>query len=188
MWRNMKRLIAFLRHPFNKWERLYFWPNPYKLDNPSAQSFYKRVNEIIEREFGLTGYAIEYGAGEGYQTEWLRKICGVTNSIDISKNALKRVTGSYAQRSFTSKDSFPNLKREYRGNLVTACEILYYLDDKDLKKAIEILESTAPRRIISYSYLKPETIKKMDTLVETIPNHKSEMIEYGERKWKVVWW
>jgi trans-aconitate methyltransferase len=153
------------------------------MTNPSEQFRFEESNRII-KSLGSFKTILEIGSGEGFQTEWLTKL-GTVHGIEASNRAVKRARERVPQATFEVGLLPPIPAR--KADLVCVFEVLYYLSDKELPKAIEVITNVAPHRIASY-HQHPKTMAKLDRVIFSIPGAQSEVIKFEEESWTVVWW
>jgi SAM-dependent methyltransferase len=182
--RKARNLISKARHPFDEKERTYFYENPWAMERPSETYRFVETNRIIQERVGPVKTILEIGSGEGHQTQWLAKL-GKVHGIEASKIATKRARKRVSEATFEVGElpAIPSRKAD----LVCAFEVLYYLSDEEVPKAIEVLTKTAAHRIASYHQHR-KTMAKLDPIILSIPGARSEVIKFGEESWTVVWW
>ena len=182
--RKIRNLIAKALHPFDEKERTYFYRDPWNLERSSETYRFVETNRIIQERVGPVETILEIGSGEGHQTEWLAKL-GKVHGIEASKIAMKRARKRVSQATF-EVGVFPSIPSR-KADLACAFEVLYYLSDEELPRAIQVLTTAAARRIVSYHQHR-KTSAKLDPIMSSIPGAQSELIKFGDESWIVVWW
>jgi trans-aconitate methyltransferase len=164
-------------------ERIYCVENPWRVDREVEQYRYREINRIIRDRIGEIGSILEVGSGEGHQTEWLLKLAPV-HGIETSTQAVKRARRRVPHATFEI-GALPALP-DRRADLVTACELIYYLPDDRLAVAVAALERVAPRRIVSY--FRDENAVRLDSVVLRIDGVEREDIRFEDSVWTIAWW
>ena len=85
-----------------------------------------------ERELGdRFGSLLEIGCGEGHQTEHLAALAGEITGLDVSEIAVERARKRLPDAEFRVGDIYaqPWIDERGRFELVTACEVIYYMSD-----------------------------------------------------------
>ena len=174
----LQRTVAKARHPFDRWERFYVFPDQWGMTKPQEQHRFEECNKIIE-SLGTFKTIVEIGSAEGYQTEWLSAL-GEVHGIEPSYKAIKRAQQRISDATF-EQGVFPDCPVR-KADLVCAFEVLYYLSD--VRKAIEWLSASAPVRIISYHLVE----KNANRIEPFLPSCQKQIIAYGHEMWVVAHW
>ena len=101
------------------------------MESELERARFEATNALIEREFGRVGSVLELGCGEGHQTGFLARLSDQQYGIDVSSQAIERARRRVPAAQFAATDIFgqPWGGHARRFDLVTACEVLYYLGD-----------------------------------------------------------
>jgi 2-polyprenyl-3-methyl-5-hydroxy-6-metoxy-1,4-benzoquinol methylase len=177
----LQRLYRRLRHPFNWFERIYAEENPWHLDSPREQHRFRKTNEILLREFGHVHSIIEFGCGEGFQTEFLMKTADTIFGVDASQKAIERARKRLPSMRF-EQGRIENYFGTY--DVATAFETLYYVPEDELPLALANLEKSGKRRMVSY-------VRKHAALDSFVlkPGVQGEVISFPDGvEIQVAWW
>lgn len=174
--------------PNDNHERLdlaYSIADPWNMDSPGEASRFEGTNRIIEREFGPMDSLLELGCGEGHQTRHLAQLASLVYGLDVSEKAVERARARLPQAKFAATDIFgqPWSGEVQRFDLVTACEVLYYMSD---------VESTLRRmselgRNCLVTIFAPAA-RRVGPHLDRIPGLRKDWIWFGGTVWLVCWW
>lgn len=109
---------------------LYAMPDPWNLASPREKSRFEQTLHLLESRVGRVDTLLEIGCGEGHQSQHLARLCDRLYGIDISPRAVARAGARVPDGTFAVAEAghpppdFPD-----RFDLVTACEVLYYISD-----------------------------------------------------------
>jgi len=166
------------------YEIIYFFKNPWNLNNESEILRYKKINEYLLKFNKLNKFesAIEIGSGEGHQSIYLSHIINNLDSIEISSIATKR-----AKEKHLSNINFKNVNLyDYNSNknydLVIASEVIYYFID--IEKFIDKIETLGNAYFISYYYYENDILKKY--FIDS--KYKKYVYEINNSKWQFIYW
>jgi 2-polyprenyl-3-methyl-5-hydroxy-6-metoxy-1,4-benzoquinol methylase len=165
--------------------RAYCVKDPWGLDNPNEHFRFKETARVISEQIGNRfGSILEIGCGEALQTEYLSPLGDRILGIDPSPHAITRAK----QRSIPNADfqvsdlySYENTHRQ-AFSLVTACEVIYYLEDT--KKAYEKLSELGETCVVTYYQGVAE---RLDSFFRDKEVH-SHYIDVGSARWRLIWW
>ena len=112
-------------------ERAYALEDPWNLNSALEISRFEWTNKVIQDHFGALDSVLEIGCGEGHQTSYLQRLCRNTHGLDVSARAIERARRRLPSAQFAVADLAHQPWGEARGrfDLVTACELLYYVSD-----------------------------------------------------------
>ena len=130
---------------FERLDLAYSIEDPWNMDSPGERARFEATNRIIEREFGPLDSLLELGCGEGHQTLHFASLARQTYGLDVSEKAIERARERVPAGKFAAADIFsqPWLDAGARVDLVTACEVLYYLSYAVFSSACRSLGATA---------------------------------------------
>ena len=124
------------------------------------------------------------GCGEGLQTEYLALLAQQIVGLDPSSRAIKKAkSGQIANATFMVGDLMkyePHPKTTF--DLVTACEVLYYIEDLD--QAYHKLNSLGQNCVVTFYQ---GAFERLDRYFAKKPV-TSETIDSSYCKWRVVYW
>ncbi len=170
---------------FERLDLAYTVEDPWNMDSPTEQARFAATNRIIEREFGRVGSLLELGCGEGHQSAHLAQLAGQSYGLDVSAKAIERARQRLPAAEFAATDLFgqPWGEQPGRFDLVTACEVLYYLAD---------VEATLARmsqlgRACLVTIFAPAA-RRVGPHLERIPGLHKDWIWHGGTVWLVAWW
>ncbi len=184
-----KRIRAFgqyLAHPISRWERLYATENPWRFDSRSEIHRFEETNRIIREKIGPLETILEIGAGEGDQSEWLLKLAGRVQGVDISPTAVARANRRFANNLMASfaVGKLPDIDLDERFGLVTAFEIIYYV--KDIPRALDMMDRLGQRRMVSVHW--PQ-VRVLERFLFPTRNASRQIITWEDQpRWLVAWW
>jgi 2-polyprenyl-3-methyl-5-hydroxy-6-metoxy-1,4-benzoquinol methylase len=133
------------------------------------------------------GSILEIGCGEGLQTKYLAPLAGRIVGIDPSQHATKRAeTLNISNATFEVGDllNFPSIAKGQIFDLVTACEVIYYLEDNQLEQAFENLNRLGRMCVVTYYQGK---YARLDPFFRTKPV-KFEALQTQSGEWRFIWW
>src|SRR5690348_2411802 len=156
--------MNFLRKYWLKWNvrqaatgdvsamnRLYLVGDPWKLDTTTEHFRFRETVRIIREKIAdHFGNILEIGSGEGLQTSYLAPLADRVVGLDPSAQAAMRANArKIPNASFVVSDfnRFVNRSNE-PFDLVTACEVLYYMPD--IGQAYEKLNNLGRNCLITY--------------------------------------
>jgi SAM-dependent methyltransferase len=165
--------------------RLYLFGDPWKLNSPGEHFRFKETARIIREKIAERfGSILEIGCGEGLQTQYLASLADRIVGLDPSAQAIKRANAKQLRNaSFAvgDLDSYAN-EPDARFDLVTACEVLYYM--KDFERARENLNKLGRSCLVTYF---KGAYERLDPCFER-KDFCTEVIKNADCEWKVVFW
>jgi SAM-dependent methyltransferase len=169
----------------DRFDRLYLVRDPWSLDRKIERLRFRETNNIISKHFGRCPSLLEVGCGEGLQSHELQKICDRLHGIDVSARAVRRARSRCPQGIFTVSDIYalPHSMQTNRFDLVTACEVLYYMSD--VPRALRRVSELGRACLVSY-YNGARDI--LDKNIREIPGVQCDVISEQEFSWTVAWW
>lgn len=159
--------------------------DPWNMESAMERARFEATNGVIERAFGRVGSVLEIGCGEGHQTQWLAKLSDEQFGLDVSAQAIERAQQRLPQARFAATDLFhqPWGDQHHRFDLVTACEVLYYLSDP--AATIERMRHLGRNGLVTFF---APACGRVGAQVEAIPGVHKEWIFHGGTAWLVAWW
>jgi 2-polyprenyl-3-methyl-5-hydroxy-6-metoxy-1,4-benzoquinol methylase len=159
--------------------------DPWHMDSPTEQARFVLTNRLIERDLGHVGSLLEIGCGEGHQTAHLARLAERMYGIDVSPKAIERATQRLPSAQFAPGDLFAQPWGDARGrfDLVTACEVLYYV--KDIPATLERMSHLG--RSCFVSIFSP-ALQRVGPHLEKIPGLHKDWIGHGGTVWLTAWW
>ena len=159
--------------------------DPWNMDSALERARFEATNAVIERAFGHVGSVLELGCGEGHQTRWLARISDEQFGVDVSAQAIERARLRLPTARFEATDIFgqPWGDAPGRFDLVTACEVLYYLSDP----AATLAQMRRIGRNGLVTFFAP-ACGRVGPHLDAIPGLQRDWIHSGSTAWLVAWW
>lgn len=163
----------------------YRMPDPWNMDSPLEQARFEATNQVLERAFGRVGSLLEIGCGEGHQTGYFARLSDRQYGIDVSAQAIERARIRLPQAHFAAVDlaEQPWGEQRHRFDLVTACEVLYYLSDP----AATLQRMRHLGRCGLVTIFAP-ACGRIGPHLERMPSLHKDWIFHGSTAWLVAWW
>lgn len=174
--------------PNDNFERLdlaYSIEDPWNMDSPTEIARFEGTSRIIEREFGHVGSLLELGCGEGHQTRHLQPLADRVYGLDVSAKAIERAQARLPQCRFAATDLFhqPWSDEVQRFDLITACEVLYYMSDVD--QALARMSSLGRNCLVT---IFAPAARRVGPHLDRIEGMQKDWIWHGGTVWLVGWW
>jgi SAM-dependent methyltransferase len=166
-------------------DRLYALEDPWSLNTSVENVRFTETVRIIRDRIGKHfGSILEIGCGEGLQTKCLAALADRIVGIDPSTQAIKRASDRGIKNAVFEKGELINYQKpkEDRFDLVTACEVIYYL--KNTEQAYQILSAMGKVCLVTYYEGAAEPL---DSFFGT-KGVESETIRGPSQTWRIVWW
>jgi SAM-dependent methyltransferase len=193
--------MDFLKKRWLKWQlkrlhkgdsqamaRVYRVRDPWGLNVPSEHLRFKETSQMIRERMGeRLGTILEIGSGEGLQTQYLAPLAERIVGIDPSLHAVKRARSlNISNATFEVGDLLNFRSIEHNGpfDLVTACEVIYYLEDSELERAFRNLNSLGRTCVVTYYQ---GMYARLDPFFTNKPV-KSEPLRTELGEWRFIWW
>jgi protein-L-isoaspartate O-methyltransferase len=125
----MKGVAAADRH--DKLDLAYAIEDPWNLGGQRETLRFAATNALIQRHCGTVGSLLEIGSGEGHQTACFSQLAADVTGVEVSERAVARARLRLPTARFVHGDvsSDAVLHPSGRYDVVTACEVLYYMSD-----------------------------------------------------------
>lgn len=168
-----------------RFNRLYLVRDPWSLSCERERFRFRETNRLILENFGHPNSLLEVGCGEGLQSSELQKVCDRLYGIDVSGRAVGRARRRCPRATFAVADMYglPETMSLTRFDLVTACEVLYYITD--VAAALKRISELGRACLISYCDGAPEGLGKH---VEKMSGVQLETVSYENVSWTLAWW
>lgn len=163
----------------------YSMEDPWNMDSAMERARFEATNRIVERAFGRVGSVLELGCGEGHQTEWFARVSDEQYGVDVSPQAVARARARMPASHFAATDAFgqPWGEQKHRFDLVTACEVLYYLSDP----AATIARMRHLGRCGLVTFFAP-ACGRVGPHISAVPGLRRDWIFHAGTAWLVGWW
>jgi 2-polyprenyl-3-methyl-5-hydroxy-6-metoxy-1,4-benzoquinol methylase len=168
-----------------RFDRLYLIRDPWLLSCERERFRLAETNRLIRENFGRPRSLLEIGCGEGLQSSELQQLCDRLYGIDVSRRAVRRAKRRCPLATFAVADMFalPQPPLLTRFDVVTACEVLYYM--ADVAAALRRISELGRFCLISYY---DGARDGMDQHVSEIPGVRLERACFGSVCWTLAWW
>jgi SAM-dependent methyltransferase len=129
---------------------LYGLRDPWDMDSSRERARFASTNAFVLGELGHLGRLLEVGCGEGHQTAAFAEIAREVTGVDVSSVAVARARVAHPGFEFIVGDVATAAGRFPAGhfNLVTACEVLYYMSDP--AEALRRMETLGDAVLVTY--------------------------------------
>jgi SAM-dependent methyltransferase len=176
---------ADYRDEVERFNRLYLVRDPWSLNSESELFRFRQTNRLIVDNFGHLRSLLEIGCGEGIQSRHLQKVCDCLYGIDVSERAVRRARRRCPRDIFGAGDMYglPQPLPSPPFDLVTACEVLYYM--ADVPRALRRLSELGRVCLISYYGGAREVLDKH---AKEMPGVQFETVSYQDASWTLAWW
>lgn len=170
---------------FDRLDLAYAMPDPWELDSPRERARFEATNALILREFGAVDTLLELGCGEGHQSAHLGQVARTVHGTDVSRRAIERARQRVPGAHFAVADiaSQPWAPPDGRFDLVTACEMLYYV--KDVDDTLHRMSSLGRGCLVS---IYGPTAARLGPRLSRIPGSRRDWFNHGSTVWLFVWW
>lgn len=192
-WRKLKRRL-WMRYALREvsgadnhaqLDRIYSLEDPWNMDSAQEIARFQATNELIAQRFGQVGDLLEIGCGEGHQTRWLAKVSQRQYALDVSARAVERAQQRVPAAQFHVGDIFsqPWTPPGGRFDLVTACDVLYYLSDP--AATLEQMRRIGRAGLVTFY---APACGRVAPAVQAIPGVHHDWFSHGHVAWLVAWW
>lgn len=166
-------------------ELLYYLGDPWCMESASEQHRFLKTCDFLQRQVGPINSLLEIGCGEGHQTNAFKKIANNILAIDVSRSAIARAIVRCPDVEFAVGDvaSRDWLALREPFDVVTACEVLYYI--RDVQSTLTAIELICCSVLVSYV---DEFKSALDPLILSKPGVVVETIEFRGTKWTCAFW
>ena len=161
-------------------------PDPWHMASEQEQARFAETNAILERELGDSfGSILEIGCGEGHQTEHLAALARSITGLDVSATAVERAKKRLPDAEFLVGDIYAQPWAEERGrfDLVTACEVIYYMSD--MPRFLRTMDTLGHDCFVTYF---APAARKVEAHVMAMPAVEKTTFRYNDVEWVAAWW
>jgi len=174
--------------PNDNFERLdlaYSIEDPWNMNSPGEIARFEATNRIIEREFGRVGTLLELGCGEGHQTQYLQRLADRVYGLDVSVKAVERAKQRLPNAKFDATDlhNQPWAAEVPRFDLITACEVLYYM--KDIDQTLARMSELGRNCLVT---IFAPAARRVGPHLDHIEGLQKDWVWHGGTVWLVAWW
>ena len=159
--------------------------DPWNMASELERARFEATNAVIARAFGRVGSVLELGCGEGHQTGYFARLSDMQYGVDVSPQAIQRARIRLPQAQFAATDIFgqPWGDQRHRFDLVTACEVLYYLSEPD--KTIAQMRHLARSGLVTFF---APACGRVGPHLDAVPGLHKDWIHHGSTAWLIGWW
>jgi cyclopropane fatty-acyl-phospholipid synthase-like methyltransferase len=170
---------------FERLELAYTIEDPWNMDSPGEIARFEATNRIIKREFGHVQSLLEIGCGEGHQSRYLAEAADQLHGLDVSEKAVERARARVPDGQFAAADLFsqPWQQSTPRFDLVTACEVLYYMSD--VERTLARMSELGRHCLVT---IFAPAARRVGPHLERIEGLQKDWIWHGGTVWLVCWW
>ena len=170
---------------FGRLDLAYNVEDPWNMGSALERARFEATNRVIENAFGRVGSVLELGCGEGHQTEYLATLSDEQYGVDVSAQAIERARRRLPRAQFEATDIFgqPWGDQRHRFDLVTACEVLYYLSEPD--RTITRMRHLGRNGLITFF---APACGRIGPHLGAIPGLHRDWIWHGGTAWLIGWW
>ena len=160
--------------------------DPWHMSSEQERFRFTETNRVIRDKLGSHfGTLLEVGCGEGHQSEVLASLCDSLTGIDVSPTAVERARKRLPKLTFASGDLYaqPWAGERDRFDLVTACEVIYYMSDRP--KFLQTIDRLGKACLVTY--FSPAA-RKVEHEVMAMPGAQKTSFTFKDTEWTAVWW
>lgn len=170
---------------FERLDLAYSVEDPWNMESALERARFEATNRVIERAFGRVGSVLELGCGEGHQTEYLARVSDRQYGVDVSAQAVERAKKRMPQAEFAATDIFgqPWGAERHRFDLVTACEVLYYLSEPE--KTLAQMRHLGRCGLVTFF---APACGRIGPHLDAMQGVHKDWIWHGGTAWLVGWW
>lgn len=162
--------------------------DPWHMETPRERFRFTRTNDVIRETLG-DGFEriLEVGAGEGHQTEHLLELGSHVTAIEVSATAVARARARLAKANveLVVGDLLAQPWANERGkfDLVTACEVLYYM--KDVPRFLRTIDELGGACVVTYF---APAARICEAHAMAMPGAVRSTFDFEDTEWVAVSW
>ncbi len=185
LWKRVMLRSVHFSDSHRRLDLLYKLPDPWGMETRREQHRFGETNAFLMRHLGPVDRLLEVGCGEGHQTLFLRRIARVVVGLDVSSTAIERARARAPEVAFVAGDLFnlPDAVGPRRFDVVTACEVLYYV--RDVPGYVRMLERLGRRVVATYVDKHRDAL---DPILLSKPGVIAERIRFEDIGWTIAMW
>ncbi len=176
---------------FDRLDMAYKVSDPWRMNTPRERFRFARTNRLVQEHLGERFASIlEIGSGEGHQTEHLVELAtpsGEVTGLEVSATAVDRAKERLAdpRARFVAGDLFAQPWSSERGRfeLVTACEVLYYMSD--IPRTLRTMDELGGSCMLTY-FAPASRICEAPAMA--MPGAQKTSFAFDDTEWIAVWW
>ena len=167
-------------------DRAYTVADPWHMNAEREQFRMTETNRLIQAHLGKRfDRVLEVGCGEGHQSEHLARLASALTGLDVSPKAVERARVRLPSATFLAGDLLaqPWARERGRFDLVTACEVLYYMSD--VPRFLRTIDELGGTCLVTY--FAPAG-RICDAPVMAMPDAKQARFRHEDTEWVAAWW
>lgn len=176
---------------FDRLDMAYKVSDPWRMNTPRERFRFARTNRVVQEHLGDRFASIlEIGSGEGHQTEHLVELAGPSGEVtglEVSATAVERAKQRLpdSRARFVAGDLFAQPWSSERGRfeLVTACEVLYYMSD--IPRTLRTMDELGGSCLVTY--FEPAS-RICEAAAMAMPGAQKASFAFDDTEWIAVWW
>ena len=182
--RAMLRKIHFA-NAHSRLDLLYKLTDPWGMETAREQYRFHETNAFLRQYVGPVETLLELGCGEGHQTIALEEVARTVVAVDVSPTAIRRARARAPGATFVVGDILesPEFAAPRRFDVVTACELLYYV--KDVPAHVRALDRLGRHVLATYF---DEYNDVLEPIVTSRPGVIMGKIQFEETVWTIATW
>jgi 2-polyprenyl-3-methyl-5-hydroxy-6-metoxy-1,4-benzoquinol methylase len=167
-------------------ELAYQLADPWHMDSDLERHRFMETNRIIEAELETWfGTILEIGCGEGHQSRHLAHLTDHLTGIDVSPTAIERARKRVPAAQLIAGDLYqqPWVDERGRYDLVTACEVLYYMSD--IPRCLRAMDRLGATCLVTYF---APAARRVEAHILAMPGVERTTLRYADTEWVAAWW
>ncbi len=168
---------------------LYRIRDPWGMDTDRERHRFVETSRILHEKLiapaPRAGSILEIGCGEGHQGEYLAPLCERLAGIDVSATAVARARERLPGADLVAGDLLaqPWAGELDRYDVVTACEVLYYV--KDIPRLLRTMSTLGRSCLVTYFEPLSEVVEPP---LAAMPVEGRDEFRYEDTRWRIAWW
>ncbi len=149
LWKGAMLRGSSFTESYRRLRMLYSMEDPWDMASEREQTRFRLTNDMLAGVVPHYDRILELGCGEGHQSAHLAKLTAALDGVDISPQAIDRARQRHPEGNFavSKLEDVPQLYAGQRFDLITACEVLYYI--KDSGPVLTALQGMSDRVFVS---------------------------------------
>ncbi|HEU0215511.1 MAG TPA: SAM-dependent methyltransferase [Stellaceae bacterium] len=169
----------------DKLNRLYCVEDPWRMDSAREQARFAWTNELIATHLSPLDSVLEVGCAEGHQSQYLSRVCRQLYGVDVSRRAVRRAERRCPAGTFAVADPLGvwPVQMPVKVDLVTACEVLYYVTD--IAPFLARLSELGRTCLVTYYQGQAPAL---DPQFAAMSHCRRDRFCFDGMEWHAVWW
>ncbi len=160
--------------------------DPWHMNSDTERFRFAETNRVIEANLGNRfARVLEVGCGEGHQSEHLARLTDRLTGLDVSATAIERARRRLPAVDFSSVELFaqPWVNERARFDLVTACEVVYYMSD--IPRFLKTIDRLGGVCLVTYF---APAARRVEAHVMAMPGVQKTSFRFEDTEWVAAWW